>query len=358
VLKKLKFLALSESSLTTFDFRITPNLETLSLNDFFNLEELCMTASCQNLNYLHIGHSKLRTFDLGLTPNLKTFSLFNSTHFVKLHVSVVCPNLKIINLRKSRLRSLDLELIPNLERLDLQYSNELVEIKAPIGCLKKVVYLNLSGCQRFPQFVFGGGCEPKVNCSSATLQFVGEFLDLIYDHCTPTVISQICGFVVIMMNIYCYICSIIACTDLKKISDIISSLQKLTPKCNILDSICILKHLKSLTDDGDLLQKLPEDLGRLKYLERLHVRSKKIEYLPECCHLGKFPEDIGQLESLERLALWATTIKHLPDSICMLKHLKYLNLSLCALLETLPEDIGLLKCLKELDITHTGISHL
>nr|GEZ19762.1 disease resistance protein (TIR-NBS-LRR class) family [Tanacetum cinerariifolium] len=76
-----------------------------------------------------------------------------------------------------------------------------------------------------------------------------------------------------------------------------------------------------------------------------------------CC-LGKLPEDIGQLESLERLVLWGTTVKHLPDSICMLKHLKFLNLRYCDLLEKLPEDLGRLICLKELDITVTGISHL
>ncbi|GJY86236.1 disease resistance TIR-NBS-LRR class family protein, partial [Tanacetum coccineum] len=66
----------------------------------------------------------------------------------------------------------------------------------------------------------------------------------------------------------------------------------------------------------------------------------------------------GQLESLERLDLLGTTIKHLPNSICMLKRLNYLNLSLCDLLEKLPEDLGRLECLEKLDVTDTGISHL
>lgn len=190
VLKKLKFLSLDDSNLTTFDFRITPNLESLSLEYSYKLTELCMPVSCQKLNYLHmsnskirtfdlrltpnletlsliksydlvelfmlvccqklkhlnISRSKLRTFDLGLTPNLETLSLLDCAHFVELHVPVACPNLKFLDLYKSRLRSLDLEMIPNLERLELENCDELVEINAPLGCVKKVVRLNLNRC--------------------------------------------------------------------------------------------------------------------------------------------------------------------------------------------------------------------
>ncbi|GKD44757.1 Toll/interleukin-1 receptor domain-containing protein, partial [Tanacetum coccineum] len=109
---------------------ITPNLEMLSLSLSDKLAKLCMPAGCQKLNYIHITYSKLRTFDLGLTPNLETLSL----SFLWL-------------------RSLDLELIPNLETLDLQYSKELVEINPPVGCLKKVVELNLYGCAPLEGYV-------------------------------------------------------------------------------------------------------------------------------------------------------------------------------------------------------------
>ncbi|PWA50548.1 hypothetical protein CTI12_AA472540 [Artemisia annua] len=137
----------------------------------------------------------------------------------------------------------------------------------------------------------------------------------------------------------------------------------------------MLKRLKSLeVYNCDLLEKLPEDLGKLECLEKLHVSSKMIEFLPDsicmlkrlklldvtdCCRLGMLPEDIGQLESLERLDLSATMIKHLPDRICsMLKHLKYLDLRDCALLEKLPEDLGRLECLENLIIRDIGLSHL
>ncbi|GJZ04606.1 disease resistance TIR-NBS-LRR class family protein [Tanacetum coccineum] len=353
VLKKLKFLYLFESNLTTIDFRITPNLETLYLVYSPNLKELCMPVSCQKLKFLYIGHSKLRTFDLRLTPNLETLSIFYGTHFEGLHVSVACPNLKFIKLYKSRLRSLDLELIPNLKSLDLQYSDALVEINAPVGCLNEVVYLYLNGCLRFPYFVFRGRGEPNVNCSSATLILVGESLDLCPLHPNSNLPK---------LRIRCYYEEYLPSSESlnsKAVLKILSSEIKHLP-----DSMCMLKHLKSLG-------KLPEDLGKLECLEKLHVRSETIESLPDsicmlkrlksldvlnCCRLGKLPEDIGQLESLERLALWATEIKRLPDSICMLKHMKYLTLFECALLEKLPEDLGRLECLEHLDITYTSMS--
>ncbi|PWA92599.1 disease resistance protein (TIR-NBS-LRR class) [Artemisia annua] len=405
---------------------ITPNLETLSLNDSFNLKELCMPASCQKLNYLEINHSKLRTFDLGLTLNLETLSFHTCADFVELHVSVACPNLKFLDLCGLRLRSLDLELIPNLERLDLGYSDELVEINAPIRCLKRVLYFDLSGCLRFHQFGFGCGYAPsQVSRSSATLDLIGESLvscplhpnsnlpnlqfSCYYDENLPSSVGNIEKLISF---------GLCACTDLKKFSDIICSLQclqKLALKCNIPEFPKDLGITSS-----ELLEKLPDDLGQLECLEKLYVSSKKIEHLPDsicmlkrlkslnvtsCSCLGKLPEDIGQLECLEELCLSSTNIKqlpdsicmlkhlknltvtysdvleklpedlgqlecleklyvsskkieYLPDSICMLKHLKFLNLSRCTLLEKLPEDLGRLECLEQLVIPHTGISHL
>ncbi|PWA94696.1 toll/interleukin-1 receptor (TIR) domain-containing protein [Artemisia annua] len=176
--QKLKHLFISYSKLRTFDLGLTPNLETLSLESSGNLEELCMPVSCQKLKHLNISRSKLRTFDLGLTPNLEKLSLNDCADFVELQVSVACPNLKSLNLCGSRLRSLDLKLISNLERLDLENCDELVEINAPVGCLKKVVRSNLMGRLRFTNFVFLGRLKPDVYCSSATLDLVGESLDL------------------------------------------------------------------------------------------------------------------------------------------------------------------------------------
>ncbi|GJX66897.1 disease resistance TIR-NBS-LRR class family protein [Tanacetum coccineum] len=447
VLKKLKFLSVFKSKLKTFDFSMTPSLETLILRSSDNLEELCMPVICQKLKHLDISDSKLKTFDLGLTPNIETLSLDNSADFVELHVSAACPNLKFLNLCKSKLRSLNLELIPNLERLDLAGCDKLVEINAPDRCLNNIVHLNLSYCLGFANCVFRGRGEPKINCSSATLTLIGMSPDVCSLHPNSNILQFLCFYdeylpssVENIQNLITFV--LCDCTHFKIFSDMICSLRYLRklklmgdipefPKylgdleCpeklhlssrmikNLPDSICMLKHLKSLTvdhcdlleklpedlgrlecleklkvsikkieylpdsicmlkhlkslkvDDGDLLEKLPDDLGRLECLEKLKVSSKKIEYLPDsicmlkrlkwlnvtnCYGLGKLPKDIGQAEFLEKLDLSASTIKHLPDSICMLKHLKCLKLDHCALLEKLPEDLGRLECLKVLEV--------
>nr|GEV23824.1 disease resistance protein (TIR-NBS-LRR class) family [Tanacetum cinerariifolium] len=290
VLKKLKFLYLSNSNLTTFDFRISPNLETLILEEFFILVELCIPV-LKKLKFLCLPKSKLTTFDFRITPNLERDGKFHSgvlgdsdqiemtfqvesrggnntgdedddmgddgeddedddedediaedgTALMSLADTDVedhdetglgdeynddmvdeeeddeyqenrviehplllrlgrgpgdgrwtddgqpqaggqaAPIAQAVEehfiLHRSSLRRLDLELIPNLERLQLQECHELEEINAPIGCLKKVVYLNLSGCLRFTDFVFHCRSDSKVNCYSDTLHLVDESLD-------------------------------------------------------------------------------------------------------------------------------------------------------------------------------------
>nr|GEZ85823.1 disease resistance protein (TIR-NBS-LRR class) family [Tanacetum cinerariifolium] len=359
----------------------------------------------KKLKFLSLIDSNLTTFDFGMTPNIEKFSLYDCADFVELHVSTACPNLKFLNLSGSRLRSLDLELIPNLERLDLAYSKELVEVNAPVGCLKKVVYLNLSGCLRFTDFEFRGRSEPKVGRS----YLVGESLDLCplhpnsnlpklrfrcnYEEDLPSSVGDIEKLISFGLCV---------CTDLKKFSDMICSLRclrKLELNCDITefpedigqlecleelylystkikhlpDSICMLKCLKSLAlNDGDLLEKLPEDLGKLECLEELCLSSTKIQHLPDSiCMLKrlkslevngdlleKLLEDIGKLECLEKLHVSSNKIEYLPNSICLLKRLKWLYVTECCYLVKLPEDIGQLECLEELRLYSTKITHL
>ncbi|GKE00683.1 disease resistance TIR-NBS-LRR class family protein, partial [Tanacetum coccineum] len=347
---------------------------------------------CQNYPFLYLPGTFQANNLAGLEMKYNRRMVQHWEEGEKKEVSVACPNLKFLDLPRSRLSGLDLELIPNLERLCLVDCKELVEINAPVGCLKNVGYLNLSGCLRFTDFEFRGRCEPKVGHSSATLSLVDESLDLCPLHPNSNLpkLQFRCFYEEDLLSSVGNIEKLIsfglcACTDFKKFSDTICSLQclrKLKLDCNIEefpkdlgklecleelclyskkikhlpDSICMLKHLKRLIlDCGLFLEKLPEDLGRLECLETLHVNSKKIEYLPDsicmlkrlksldvadCSCLVKLGEDIGQLECLEELNLSSTRIKHLPDGICMLKHLNDLNLGDCAHLEKLPEYLG------------------
>ncbi|GKA79603.1 disease resistance TIR-NBS-LRR class family protein, partial [Tanacetum coccineum] len=144
VLRKLKFLSLFTLKLTTFDFRITPNLERLSLHDSFKLKELCMPVSCQKLKHLDISGSKLRTFDNGLTPNLEMLSLIDSCDLVELFMPVCCQKLKHLIISQSKLRTFDLGLTPNLEWLSLDNCAYFVELHVSAAC-PNLKFLNLCG---------------------------------------------------------------------------------------------------------------------------------------------------------------------------------------------------------------------
>nr|GEZ14950.1 Toll/interleukin-1 receptor (TIR) domain-containing protein [Tanacetum cinerariifolium] len=234
VLNKLKFLSLAGSNLMTFDFRITPNLENLSLTYCDKLKELFMPVCCQKLKYLYITRSKLRNFDLGLTPNLETFSLFDFADFVELQVSAPYTNLRFIKLYKTRLRSLDLELIPNLETLDLTDCDELVEIIAPAGC-PNLERLDLFGCTHFVKLQVSAPC-PKLKSLDIMLSRLRSLdLELI-----PNLESLHLSF----------------CRELVEINAPVG---------------CLKKLVELYLDGCVLFEKLPEDLGRFGCLKQLDI---------------------------------------------------------------------------------------
>ncbi|KAD6455017.1 hypothetical protein E3N88_09723 [Mikania micrantha] len=182
----------------------------------------------KKLKFVDLSYSNLRTFDLGMTRNLETLDLRSCIGLVEHQMPVPLPMLKDLNLCGSKVSNLNLEMTPNLKVLKLMDCYYLQEIHAPVGCLKYLTRLNLSGCLRFD------------------------------------------------------------------------------------------KHLW-LTLEG---------------------------CIPE------LPKDLWKLESLEQLTLCMDKIKHLPDNICMLKHLKSLELRCCLRLEQLPMDLGGLECLEELRLTY------
>ncbi|KAH0747257.1 hypothetical protein KY285_008914 [Solanum tuberosum] len=118
---------------------------------------------------------------------------------------------------------------------------------------------------------------------------------------------------------------------------------------------------------------LPEDIGSLSSLEKLHLSGNNFEHLPQsisklgalqwlelsnCKRLTQLPEDIGSLSSLEQLHLSGNNFEHLPQSISKLGTLRWLELSDCKRLTQLPEDIGSLSSLKELRLCGNNFEHL
>ena len=94
-----------------------------------------------------------------------------------------------------------------------------------------------------------------------------------------------------------------------------------------------LNYLLSYLNLNDCpLTSLPKEIGKLRILRSLKVRS--------CKWLACLPDTIGGMEMLTELHLsGCSSLTSLPDSIEQLKNLKKIDLSLCNM-TTLPDSIG------------------
>ncbi|KAF5788837.1 putative leucine-rich repeat domain superfamily [Helianthus annuus] len=167
VLNKLRFLDLSRSDLISFDLGMTPNLETLhleeceafvelniptgcpyletlNLNRCYNFAQLHMPVKCPKLKSLKLSNSKVSNFNIGMTPNLEALDLGGCEYFVELHMPFECPKLKFLNLSNSKVSNLNLGKTPSLKDLDLGGCKNFVEFHMPYEC-PKLKFLYLSG---------------------------------------------------------------------------------------------------------------------------------------------------------------------------------------------------------------------
>ncbi|CAI9284458.1 unnamed protein product [Lactuca saligna] len=369
--QKLKSLYINCSSLRNFDLRMTPNLEMLDLKNCSDLEELHMANGFQKLTSLKISGSKFRNLDLRLTPNLKMLDLKNCSDLEELHMANGFQKLTSLKISGSKFRNLDLRLTPNLKTIDLKNCSNLLELHVADECLKKLVYLDLSGCLRFKSFKFeiknDGSCrkdysfcshdEPLKVVPLANLYMIAESLD----ECPVHPENKFPKFQ--------FLCLYAEDQPLftRNLGNLISL--GLCPCTNLeifSRSICGLQHLRELTLQGSLPE-VPKELDQLECLERLHLYDTNIKDLPDticklkhleslnlgyCPLLEKLPDDLGRLECLKEITLIGAKIKDLPDSICMLKYLESLKLPGCSLLEKLPADLGHLECLENLELNH------
>ncbi|CAH1444389.1 unnamed protein product [Lactuca virosa] len=159
----LTFINIQCSKLRTLDLSRVPNLSELCISECKALVDLHLPHRCLNLRSLNFINSKLRILHLGLTPNLEELDLENCYDLEELRLVNQCQKLVSLNICQSKLRTFDLGLTPNIEKLVLKDCHNLVELHAPIGCLKKLVYLDLSGCLRFRSFSFH--MEDDTSCS-------------------------------------------------------------------------------------------------------------------------------------------------------------------------------------------------
>ncbi|KAK9073070.1 hypothetical protein SSX86_007392 [Deinandra increscens subsp. villosa] len=357
---KLKTLNLGGSKVSSLNLGLTPNLETLYLEGCNDFVELNMTHECPNLGTLYLSGSKVSSLNLGLTPNLETLYLKGCNDFVELNMTHECPKLKTLNLSGSKVSILNLGLTPHLETLELQRCYNLQEIQS-MGCLKKLVHLNLKGCLRFQDLFFhertGFGPFYKLQLSAESLDkcplHPNSILPKFQFTCSYNErVPYLSGTIERLLSF-----GVCACTNLESFSA----------------TICSSQHLTKLTLEGRIPEVL-KDLGQIWSLEELTMSMKEIKHLPDsicmlkhlrslelksCWLLEKLPNDIDRLECLEKLDLTdCISLQDIPNSICNMKRLYYLNLSFCMLVEKLPKELGRLECLEDLDIEGAGISFL
>nr|POF24295.1 tmv resistance protein n [Quercus suber] len=201
--------------------------------------------------------------------------------------------------------------VPNLEKLVLERCVNLHKFHPSIGILKKLIHLNLKGCERLnpPSCMFGSEClvalEPS-NCSKLKKNpiFVGnmEFLQEPFLDRTA-VVELIRNF---PQNLW--IVEGLEKLDLSytAIEELPSSIEQLTKLTSLTLRYCIN------------LVCLPRTICSLKLLNSLDLFG--------CIKFENLPENIGNMEGLELFNLCWTAIKEVPSSIVLLKNLKQLHI--------------------------------
>ena len=79
-----------------------------------------------------------------------------------------------------------------------------------------------------------------------------------------------------------------------------------------------MTHLISLNVNGNALEYLPKDIGRLVNLKSLNLANNRLEYMPK---------EIGKLISIVNLNLANNLLKYLPAELGKLFQVKELNLN-------------------------------
>ncbi|GJY52373.1 Toll/interleukin-1 receptor domain-containing protein [Tanacetum coccineum] len=369
---ELKYLTLGHSKLKSLHLGNTPNLETLILEGSNDLVEFQMSAESLNLKHLKISHSKLKTLHLGSTPNLEKLILDGCNDLVEFQMPAESLMLEELYLSHSNLRTLDLGLTPNLKMLNLKNCYNLVDVNAPVGNLKKLAFVDLSCCGRFKSFVYDKELDSDEVGIVYELNLNAEPTDVCPLHCDNDFLKfQFSCYVKDQASSFGNferIISIGFCASInhESFSRSISSLQgikKLTLEGSLTEAPWDLDQLECLEElifSSTKIRDLPDSISNLKRLYNLcklkHLKSLKIK---SCWLLEKLPEDIGRLESLEKLILRdCKLLQDIQNSICKVNCIKKLSLRGCIRVNELPEDIGCLEGLKELNIEGTDITRL
>ncbi|KAJ0751780.1 putative TIR domain, P-loop containing nucleoside triphosphate hydrolase [Helianthus annuus] len=342
VLNKLRFLNLSRSTLISFDLRMTPNLETLHLQQCDAFVELNMlngcpylemlnVANCQDFAKLHmpfecpklrsidLRYSKVSNLNLGKTPSLVDLYLPDCSNLVELRMPFECSKLKVLYLRCSDVSNLNLVLTPNLETINLNDCENFVELHMPFECPKlkslklrnsKVSNLNLgktpslkeldlSGCENFVELHMPFEC-PKLKFLKLSNSKVSNLNLMLTPNLKILDLEDCKNFVEFHMPYECPKLKFLYLSGLKLSNFNLG----LTPNASILDlsgcnnlvelhMLVEFPHLKYLNLSGSKVSNL--NLGLTPHLEEL--------ILEKCDYLQEIIAPMGCLNNLFHLKL-------------------------------------------------------
>ncbi|CAL5353875.1 unnamed protein product [Camellia sinensis] len=299
------------------------------------------TKDLNNLKFLYLSHCYYltKTPNFSGLGNLEELFIDNCIRLVKIDESIGCLSKLIV--------------------LDMANCIKLQQLPSRILMLKSLEHLDLSGCAKLREFAgfkgspskslytfFSSWALPRKNVDSIGFSLHGlrSLKTLNIAKCNVSYLPSEIG-------------SLISLTDLKLYGNKFL--------CTLPDSICNLTRLERLDMQDCNLSHLPNEIGSLISLTDLALyRNKFLCTLPDniCnltrlerldiqdCNLSHLPSEIGSLISLTDLELYRNKfLCTLPDSICNLTRLERLYMGYCNL-SHLPSEIGSLISLTDLDL--------
>ncbi|CAL5355186.1 unnamed protein product [Camellia sinensis] len=321
-----------------------------------------------HLNYVHLSSDFEHNFRRLLWLS------WNGCPLEWLSAKLYMEKLVALDLRYSSLK----QVWKGTKELLLNDCTSLVEVDESIGCLKRLVVLDMANCKKLAHFPLNIWMLKSL-----------EYLDL--SGCSK--LGELAGFKESPFKSWYTLLSSQA-LQTKNVDSIGLSLQGSSLKklkmanCNLSHLPREIGSLSSLTHldlKGNNLGTLPDSICNLIFLQNLDVAGCNISHLPSEMrrlislthldlkgnNLGTLPESICNLTCLERLCMESCNVSHLPCEIgsicCNLSHLPceigrlicltHLDLegnNLC----TLPDSICNFRCLQRLKMKNCNVSHL
>ncbi|TXG60284.1 hypothetical protein EZV62_014857 [Acer yangbiense] len=333
-----------------------------------------------NLKRINLSMSRhlIRCPNLSGAQNLERLMLGNCTSLSEIPDCSSLKSLKELDLYRCKKLKRIPELPNNLETLGLSYCSSLVEFPSSFKHLNKVEFLNFSSCKSLtsiPDLRAFKSLNDLLICCCPNFKMLPEvtknitWLDLSDAQLEelPLSLKDLDSLKHLNLN---------GCSMLKSLPRSVCNWKSLEflylNDCSKIDKlpddIGTLESLECIQARGTAVRELPPSISCLKRLNSLDFSGCKgengeglllpplsglenLEYLYlSDCGITALPETLGCLTSLEKLHLGRNDFESIPGSIINLSQLHILDISYCERLRVLPElHVG--TCIKAVTCT-------